>query len=237
MKIKIGPYRNWFGPYQLAELLCFWAKQKNHDYGITTDEFPDWVHDFGEWLAHGKIRKKTREKHKLFEERHNTWLSNLLSWIHSKQHRKIEIQIDNYDTWGMNTTLAHIIVPMLIQLRDTTHGYPSDFIVDESDYAQQQGFEGEGFEYPEDIGFENWKATLDKMIWAFEQEIDDDWEDQYRTGKIEFDCVPLEDSDHWQLLRGDNDTSVIDYDGMQKHRERMQEGFDLFAKYYSNLWD
>ena len=35
MKVKIGPYKNWFGPYQLAELLCFWAKETVVDeYGM-----------------------------------------------------------------------------------------------------------------------------------------------------------------------------------------------------------
>ena len=24
MKVKIGPYKNWFGPYQLAEKILFW---------------------------------------------------------------------------------------------------------------------------------------------------------------------------------------------------------------------
>jgi hypothetical protein len=53
MKVKIGPYTNWFGPYQLAELLCFWAKEEKNEFGIPRK--PDWVHNFGEWLAHGDI--------------------------------------------------------------------------------------------------------------------------------------------------------------------------------------
>jgi len=235
MKIKIGPYRDWFGPYQLADLLCFWVKDVEDEHGFK--DKPDWVHDFGEFLAHGSVRSKERKTHKFMDERAGTWLYDFLSWIHSKQHRQLDIQIDKYDTWCMDNTLAHIIVPMLKQLREDTHGYPSDFIDDESDWSQQKGFEGNGFEYPEDSGFDKWKATLDKMIWAFEQVIDDDWEDQYRTGEIEFDCVPCEDSDHWQLVKGDGDTSTADYDGMRKHQERMQEGFDLFGKYYRNLWD
>ena len=28
MKITIGPYKSWYGPYQLAETLCFWAKEE-----------------------------------------------------------------------------------------------------------------------------------------------------------------------------------------------------------------
>jgi len=233
MKIKIGPYKDWFGPYQLAEKLCFWAKKEEDEDGFKRD--PRWVHDFGEYLAHGSVEPKERTAHKLFDsDRPDTWISKFLSWIDSKKKRHVEIQIDKYDTWSMDSTLALIIVPMLKQLRDTTHGYPGDF--SHEDYGRQQGFEGEGFEFPED-GFEQWQATLDKMIWAFEQVLDDDWEDQYRTGSIEFDCVPCEDSDHWELVRSEDDTSIIDYDGIAAHNARMQEGFDLFGKYYRSLWD
>lgn len=216
MKVKIGPHVYWFGPYQLAELLCFWTKGKDK-YGLT--EYPDWVHDFGEKIG-------------------NTWIGDFLQWVHSKRNRKIQIKIDNYDTWGMDHTLAMIIVPMLKQLRDTTHGYPSDFILDESDWHPQKSFKGDGFEFPEDDGFEQWKETLNKMIWSFEQVIDDDWEDQYRTGELDWSFEECEDKPGYsRMVEGPNHTLVTDWDGIQKHRERMQEGFDLFAKYYEGLWD
>ena len=236
MKINIGPYTSWFGPYQLAEKLCFWAKKEKDEYGFEHDA--DWVHDFGDWLAHGSVRSKERKTHKFMgEDRPVTHLYKLLSWIESKKKRRIDIRIDNYDTWGTDTTLSHIIIPLLKQLRDTTHGYPADFMNDKSDFTDQLFFEGEGFEYPEDSGFEKWKETIDKMIWAFEQVIDYNWEDQYRSGNIEFDCVPCEDSDNWELVKGDGDTSEADYDGMRKHQERMQEGFELFGKHFRSLWD
>ena len=235
MKIKIGPYKDWFGPYQLAEKLCFWAKKEEDEYGFKRN--PGWVHDFGEFLAHGSVEPKERTAHKLFDDdRHNTWISKFLSWIDSKKSRTVKIHIDKYDTWGMDSTLALIIVPMLKQLREDTHGHPMDFASPDPNAERQYFFEGEGFEFPDD-GHERWQACLDKMIWAFEQVNDDDWEDQYRSGKIEFDCVPCEDSDHWELVKGSGDTSECDYEGMRKHQERMQEGFDLFGKYYRNLWD
>ena len=34
MKVKIGTYTNWFGPYQLAELLCFWVKDVKDESGM-----------------------------------------------------------------------------------------------------------------------------------------------------------------------------------------------------------
>ena len=38
--------------------------------------------------------------------------------------RKISVKIDEWDTWSMDHTLALIIHPMLLQLRDTTNGSP-----------------------------------------------------------------------------------------------------------------
>ena len=67
----------------------------------------------------------------------------------------IQVTIHDYDVWSMDQTLAHIIVPMLRKLKDQTHSYPSD------------------------LTEESWDEMLDEMIWAFEQKINDGWEDQY----------------------------------------------------------
>ncbi len=48
MKVVIGPYTTWIGPYQIAEKLCFWAKPVPDEIGMKRK--PDWVHDFGTWL-------------------------------------------------------------------------------------------------------------------------------------------------------------------------------------------
>jgi hypothetical protein len=199
MKVKIGPYINWFGPYQLAELLCFWTKSKN-EYGL--NKYPDWVHNFGSNMA-------------------DTWIEDFLQWVNSKRNRKIKIQIDKYDTWGMDHTLAMIIVPMLKQLRDTAHGYPANFDYEDQNYGPQYQFKGEGWEFPDD-GFERWKATIDEIIWAFEQVIDEEWELQYHNNGLE-----LPDSWTWD----------IDWIGIRQHQARIDNGLKLFGKYYENLWD
>lgn len=216
MKVKIGPYKNWFGGYQLAEFLCFWTKTKD-EYGLP--RYPDWVHDFGTKIA-------------------DTWIQTFLQWVHSMRHRDIKVQIDKYDTWSVDHTLALIIVPMLKQLKETTHGYPAALCTEDQHHGDQQYFEGDGFEFPEDDGMKRWEETLDKMIWAFEQVLDDDWKDQYRTGEADFMFVECEDQPGYSTMEyGPNHTLVTDYDGIRAHEARMQEGFDLFAKYYRNLWD
>ena len=34
MKIRIGPYTDWFGPYQLAETLMFWVPEEKDEHGF-----------------------------------------------------------------------------------------------------------------------------------------------------------------------------------------------------------
>ena len=221
MKIKIGPYLNWFGGYQLAEKLCFWAKPVKDEHGFESP--PDWVDKFGDRLA-------------------DTWIHTFLQWIYDKRKRNIKIHIDPWDVWSMDTTLAYIIIPMLKELREQAHGYPADFCTDDDDYGHQQIFKGDGFEFPEDSGMERWQEALDKMIWAFEQVVDFDWEEQYREGVTDFQWVDSDYEDgtgekYSTMIDGPNHTCVVDYDGIRKHQARMQEGFDLFGKYYRNLWD
>ena len=122
MKVKIGPHADWFGPYQLAELLCFWVKEQEGEYGIKSK--PHWVHQFGEWLAHGSVEPEPRvgDVTSWNHDRPDTVLSKFLSWIHSRQQRKIKVKIDPWDTWNMDHTLALIVLPMLRQLKEKQHG-------------------------------------------------------------------------------------------------------------------
>jgi len=133
MKVYIGPYKNWFGPYQLAELLCFWAKEEKDEYSI--DRKPDWVHNFGEWLAHGSVEKEDPILASSWnKDRHHTWLYKLLTWIESKKKRIVYVKIDKYDTWNMDSTLNPIILPMLKQLKEAKHGSQ---IVDDEDVPEK----------------------------------------------------------------------------------------------------
>ena len=72
-----------------------------------------------------------------------------------RKNRATRVEIEPHDTWSMDCTLAMIIHPMLVQLKATTHGYPSTTTEQE------------------------WNEILDEMIWAFEQKCRDHWEDDY----------------------------------------------------------
>jgi hypothetical protein len=78
---------------------------------------------------------------------------------------------------------------------------------------------------------------MDEMIFAFESKVDDGgWEEQFESGTSDIQWKRLENGNS-EMIRGPNDTKVYDWEGRKKYEERIANGFRLFGKYYSNLWD
>jgi len=153
--------------------------------------------------------------------------------------RKQMVHIDYWDVWSADHTLALIIHPMLIRLKDVQHGHPC--VGDPIDFEPP-------FPLPCDTCkcVDEWHAILDKMIWSFAQLIDETAEDKFYSGEIENIRVPVNYDDevvaeeHAELIRyekGPNDTFEIDLEGLREHQQKIQEGLDLFGKHYQSLWD
>jgi hypothetical protein len=239
MKIKIGGYKNYLGPYQLAELLCFWAKPVKSEYDIESK--PQWVHNFGEWLAHGSVEpdEKVGNITSWNRDRHDTLLSRFLTWIHSKQHRTIKVHIDRGDTWSMDHTLGYVVLPMLKQLKATKHGAP---FVDDKDVPKElrsAAAPPKENEWDTDENhFKRWEWVLDEMIFAFETKVGslEDWEDQFHTGEHDIQWKRLEGGNS-EMVKGPKDTFKFDMKGRAAYQKRITNGFCLFGKYYEGLWD
>lgn len=187
MKVFIGPYRDYIGPYQLAEKLCFW-----HDPRSVSEE-DSFVNKLGYFFM--KIKP----------------LVALLEWRHERfGKQKIKVKIHDYDTWNMDDTLAHIIYPMLIQLKKTTHGAP---LVDNEDVPAHLHRPDGLCDYTVDDKWQlRWYWVLDEMIWAFEASV---------KGEPEF-------------YQKDGGFDLVKYD---EYNKRIRNGERLFGKYYSGLWD
>jgi len=249
MKINIGPYTRWFGPYQLAEALCFWAKPVKDEWGIESK--PDWVHNFGEWLAHGSVLPDPTPENPVSpwrDDRPITALYKFLQWVESKKKRKVKVHIDQWDTWSMDHTLAYIVLPMLEQLKTTKHGAP---FVDDKDVPKELrstsapplSENDKDCGAVDDLHFKRWDWVLDEMIFAFRSKLDEGkWEDQFYTGEYDFVSKATEFDENgkpklYQLVKGPNDTKKIDMKGLRAYQKRISNGFRLFGKYYENLWD
>lgn len=242
MKIRIGPYRNWLGPYQLAEKIMFWVPKEKDEYGFP--HTAERVHRFGEWLAHGNIKPKDRtgDERKLFDDdRKETLLYRFLSWVYSKQQRKISVVIEPWDTWSMDATLGYIIRPMLLQLQASKHGSPW---VDDEDVPEELRSTSapplENEYDTDDNHHKRWDWVLDEIIFAFDS-LDggpnEDWERQFTKGKYDLRLKKISDDGTSEVVHGPNHTAYIDWDARKAYAERIQNGFRLFGKYYQSLWD
>jgi hypothetical protein len=119
-----------------------------------------------------------------------------------------QITIHKWDTWSMDHTLSYIIVPMLIQLKDTKHGAPNvdyndvpEELRPSEEWIKRYNYDGETDPY----FFIRWDWILDEMIWAF-------------------------------TYKRDNFDSTME-ENMWEVQDRLSNGFRLFGKYYENLWD
>jgi len=223
MKVNIGPYKNWFGPYQIAEKLLFWLDKYEDDR----------VHAFGHWLAGG--------------DNHESLLYKFCTWIDGFKKRKVEVKIDYYDTWSMDHTLAPIILPMLKQLHATKQGAP--FVDDEDvpEHLRSTAAEPKENEWDTDSNhFKRWDWVIEEMIQAFECKCSDTWEDVYWTGEwgdtIWKDAGkdvhnPITDKMEKTYTMEHTGNRKCDWDALKAHQQRNANGFRLFGKYFEALWD
>ena len=233
MRVKIKKYPTWFGPFQLMEKIFFWAKTED-EYGLPSS--PEWVHNAGEWYA-------------------DTWLGRGHIWLAQKHqswqdHRRVNVKLDPWDTWNADDTLAHIVLPMLVDLKQSKQGAPNVDPEDVPENLRPGKLEIEQYNTDgttDALFFKRWDYVLDEMIWAFSEHTKDydEAEGKFWSGTHDIEWTPVdedsnevakEDAKYFRMDRGPNDTSKWDREGWQAYTDRKKNGFRLFGKYYTNLW-
>lgn len=220
MKIYFNKYKyHWLSPYKICEFVCFWRE-------IDYDE--PWV----------------KQVNKVLEPMMTAWMK-FLDIVHPKINY---VKIDKWDTWGADSTLSYIILPMLKQLHEHKHGAPN---TDDEDVpvtlrsttksaqkAKKNNWDTDGNH------FRRWDWILNEMIWTFEQlHPDYDWEEQYWTGVSDHIWVPSKEVDDkgkpltYEMKDGPKNTRKWDKIGYMKHNARIDNGTRLFGKYFRSLWD
>ena len=164
---------------------------------------------------------------------------NIGPYPDGEEERKISVEIDYYDAWSLDHTLAMIIAPALKVLQEQKQGSP--FVDDEDvpdDLKSTAAPPKENEWDTDDNHHKRWDYVLSEMIWAF-TEYTTDWEDQFHSGEIDMQFKEVEyggETMH-EMVRGPKDTHVFDKEGYGKHYARIMNGIRLFAKYYGGLWD
>ena len=226
MKIYISNYRNhWISPYTIIEHIFFWTdwSKCGRNKGVIEDkdyvDHPKWVDKWADRI-----------------EPISTAIRVVLDFIHPPINY---VKIDRWDTWSMDHTLAHIILPMLKQLDKEKHGAPFTEDDDVPEYLRSHMAQPKENEWDTDsLHFMRWDWILAEMIWAFEQKLKDDDESQFYDhsvyekddGKTNFDQFFKDISDGVKRTK-------VDEEGLKAHQKRKANGFRLFGKYYQNLWD
>lgn len=223
MKIDIGPYAHHCDGYAFYH----WYLRKKY-------KKPHWI-----------LETKDLDKVDLFIEKlSDVWFDILNATINKflmKRKRKIKIHIDNYDIWGADHTLAMIIHPMLLKIRESKHGAPK---VDDDDVPEELRSTSappvENEWDTDDNWFKRWDYVLDEMIHTFECAADEEWEGQFHSGKIDWQFVETDrkyDGDKTYTMEpGPNHTHVFDKEAYDKAMKRRENGLRLFGKYYHSLW-
>jgi hypothetical protein len=222
MKVYISNYRNhWISPYTVLEKVFFWREI-----------------DYDEPL----IDKLSNILNPI-----SIGLQKFLDFVHPRIQY---VKIDHYDTWNMDSMLSPIILPMLKQLKATKHGsgyidledVPQNLRYTQTeDYDAQETFDFYKDESTKKINCDihvRYDWVLNEMIWAFEQLNDGNWEDQYwiRSPEIDFTKHPEDEGKEVYPVRW-KVKGECDWEGRNKHQERINNGLRLFGKYYQTLWD
>jgi hypothetical protein len=191
-----------------------------------------------EFLKYFKVSEERRDKIANFLS--NTFLQKILDLFNDKE-RKVKIKIHRYDHWSADDTLALIILPVLIQLRNDLNGFA--FVEDKdvpenlrSTNASELTDEEKNCGSWDNNAEKRWHYVLDEIIWAFEQLVKDDSMEQFTKGELKWELKEIENSDNKQIVF-DKTNYKFDEDGYKKHEERINNGLKLFGKYYRNLWD
>ena len=166
-----------------------------------------------------------------------------------RKSSKMQVQIDDWDTWGLDSTLALIILPALLQLKQDKHGVPSEFAaVGGSDSGNQQCFDfyNESYDEAFEIGAANWDDALNKMIWSFQQIVMDGHDSKYHHGEMEIEWREVEDTVYnpftnkneklYEMVDKNPNEHWYDSVGALLHEEKIQEGLELFGKHFRSLW-
>lgn len=214
MKVYIGPYPNWIGPYQLAQILLFFIPKVKNEHGLS-DHHPI-VDKFGDWLAKNSDGSDSR-------------LSKFLNWVHSKKNRTVIVKTDRYDCFSADVTLSLIATPLLKDLQETKMGSPGTDDEDVPEHLRSTAAPEKENEWDTDANWHlRWEWILGEIVWAMSE---------IAAGK------PGEDQfyDHGEV---DNSESIsrqiskikIDKEGLTAYNDRLQNGCRLFGKYFQALW-
>jgi len=147
------------------------------------------------------------------------WCWTEFSYWARRKWQRLTTGFEHHESFDYFHWNAKMAVPRLKMLRDNLHGCPAEFAPEGKDVEE---------------GVKEWKEILNKIIWSFEN-IDnepnpkkpDDYDPRHTRIEYEDGSVAYEPFDDRKW----------DWSEAEEHAKKVQEGLDLYGKYYLNLWD
>jgi hypothetical protein len=223
MKVYLGPYSPHWSTQNAED--SYLAMMHKVEYGWQVEE-----------EEYTKLDKAVIWLIDKWQDVLNLTINKYFAW----KSRKIKVRIDYYDVWSADHTLAYIIHPVLLKLREVKHGSPLVDDEDVPDHLKSTAAPPKENEYDtDDNHHDRWGWVLDEMIWAFSQILDDNADAQFHTGKsdIKWEDTEINGKKMYEMVRGPEDTHEFDREGYDKWNARISNGLILFGKYYRGLWD
>jgi hypothetical protein len=144
------------------------------------------------------------------------------------KERKINVQIDPWDSWSADHTLALIIAPLLQKMKEDKQGSPN---VDDADvplHLRRTTAPAKENSWDTDDNWHlRWDYALNEMLWAMQQLSSDNSEDQF------YDHSEVDES---KGIMQQVNAIKVDTEGLKAHQARVQKGCELFGKYFQSLW-
>jgi hypothetical protein len=142
--------------------------------------------------------------------------------------RQEDVFLDPWDSWNADYTLAVIAAPLLQQLKRTKHG---SGMVDDEDVPEELRSTSappkENEWDTDDNWHKRWEWVLDEMIWALTEHASSDGDSKF------YDHSGVDETAN---IMEQIEKVKCDYVGLNAYNKRKQRGFELFGKYFQNLW-
>ena len=150
--------------------------------------------------------------------------------------RKRVVEIDDYDVWNCDYTLAQIILPMLIVLKESKQGAPNvadEDVPEELRCSPEVDKDEINWEWKDENYFKRWDWALSEMIFAMEEIANE----RPNEPKL-FKDTGVAATSGWKKDLGMNEMEFLsemqeEYDS---YHARIQNGCRLFGSYYTSLW-
>ena len=162
------------------------------------------------------------------------WFHDITYWLRKKR-QKWTTGFPHEEFWDFKSALANWATPRLKHMKDNLQGYPSCLIPEEKWEEISAGKEvvKEGQDIREEHGMKEWNKILDKIIWSFENHDNEPALTEPENYDSRCNMIKYDDgSTEYERL----DDRPWDWTECEAHDKKVQEGLDLFAKYYKDLW-